>query len=42
MHIALPRDNENLRKLVNGALSEMRRDGSYQRIWRQYFPFDYS
>lgn len=42
VHIALPRDNENLRRLVNGALSEMRRDGSYQRIWRQYFPFDYS
>lgn len=39
VHIALPRDNPGLLAAVDGALAGMRRDGSYQRIWRQYFPF---
>jgi ABC-type amino acid transport substrate-binding protein len=41
VHIALPREDETLRKKVDGALTEIHRDGSYQRIWRQYFPFDF-
>ena len=41
VHIALPRDDEKLRRAVNKALAEMRRDGSYQRLWRQRFPFDF-
>ena len=40
VHIALPRGDEELRRRVNGALGEMQRDGSYQRIWRRHFPFD--
>lgn len=39
VHIALPKDNPGLLRAVDGALTVMRRDGSFQRIWRQYFPF---
>lgn len=39
VHIALPKNDTRLRLAVDGALESMRRDGSYQRIWRQYFPF---
>lgn len=39
VHIALPKNDPRLRLAVDGALGSMRRDGSYQRIWRQYFPF---
>ena len=41
VHIALPREDRALRKTVDEALAEMRRDGSYPRIWRQHFPFDF-
>lgn len=39
VHIALAKDDPGLRQAVDGALAGMRRDGSFQRIWRQYFPF---
>lgn len=39
VHIALPKNEPGLRQAVDGALAAMRRDGSFQRIWRQYFPF---
>ncbi|WP_291991718.1 transporter substrate-binding domain-containing protein [Candidatus Accumulibacter sp. ACC003] len=41
VHIALPRDDEKLRQTVNAALAAMHRDGSYQRLWRRYFPYDF-
>ncbi len=41
VHIALPRNDETLRRTVNHALAGMRRDGSYQRLWRQQFPVDF-
>lgn len=40
VHIALPKDDDQLRQQVNSALDQMRRDGSYQRLWRRHFPFD--
>lgn len=39
VHIALAKHDRPLLLAVDGALEGMRRDGSYQRIWRQYFPF---
>lgn len=39
VHIALAKDDPGLLKEVDGALAAMRRDGSFQRIWRQHFPF---
>ena len=40
VHVALPRDDQRLRQSVNAALTAMRRDGTYQRLWRQHFSFD--
>ena len=40
IHIALPKGDDQLRRQVNSALDQMRRDGSYQRLLRRYFPFD--
>lgn len=39
VHIALPKDNDNLRLSVDRAIAAIRADGSYHRITRQYFPF---
>lgn len=38
VHIALTKDDENLTAQVNKALAELREDGTYHRIVRQYFP----
>lgn len=40
VHIVLAREDKELRKRVDLALDDMRRDGSYPRIWRRHFPFD--
>lgn len=40
VHIVLAREDDKLRKRVDLALDDMRRDGSYPRLWRRYFPFD--
>ena len=38
VHIALTKDDANLTAQVNKALAELREDGTYHRIVRQYFP----
>lgn len=38
VHIALTKDDAALTALVNKALAEIRADGTYHRIVRQYFP----
>lgn len=38
MHFALTKGDAALTAMVNKALAEIRRDGSYHRIVRQYFP----
>lgn len=40
VHIALPRDKEELRRAINQALAEMRADGTYHRIARRHFTFN--
>jgi histidine transport system substrate-binding protein len=40
VHIVLAREDDALRRRVDLALDEMRRDGSYPRLWRRHFPFD--
>ncbi len=40
IHIALPKNDPALLAAVDGALAGMRRDGSFQRIWRRHFPFN--
>lgn len=38
VHIALTKDDANLTATVNKALADLREDGTYHRIVRQYFP----
>lgn len=38
VHIALTKDDANLTATVNKALADLRQDGTYHRIVRQYFP----
>ncbi len=40
VHIVLARDDDALRRRVDLALDDMRRDGSYPRLWRRHFPVD--
>lgn len=40
VHIVLARQDDELRQRVDSALDAMRRDGSYPRLWRRYFPVD--
>lgn len=39
VHIALPKQKEDVLSQVNQAINALRADGSYQRIARQFFPF---
>lgn len=39
VHIAIPRQKEDVLLAVNNAIAELRADGTYQRIVRQFFPF---
>ena len=39
VHIAMPKQKEDLPAIVNQAIVAMRTDGTYQRIVRQFFPF---
>lgn len=39
VHIALPKDDEALRLLVNQGIAALRADGTYHRIVRRHFPF---
>ena len=39
VHIAIPKQKEDVLLVVNQAIVAMRADGTYQRIVRQFFPF---
>ena len=39
VHIAIPKQQEDVLLIVNQAIAAMRTDGTYQRIVRQFFPF---
>ena len=39
VHIAVPKQKEEVLRLVDQAIATMRADGTYQRIARQFFPF---
>lgn len=39
VHIAIPKQKEDVLLVVNQAIIAMRADGTYQRIVRQFFPF---
>jgi ABC-type amino acid transport substrate-binding protein len=39
VHIAIPKQKEDVLLVVNQAITAMRADGTYQRIVRQFFPF---
>lgn len=39
VHIALPKKRGDLKRSVDGAIAEMRADGTFHRIVRRHFPF---